>query len=134
MKKIIGRIEKIYFKDLNLKFTSKIDTGAWRSVLHVDGLELKDNKLFFWIGEKNNLFVIEQFEMVDIKNSFGQIQKRYLINLRIKIGKKRYKLDVSLTDRSNMRYPCLLGRSFLRKYGFVVDVTKKNINDRLKKI
>jgi hypothetical protein len=122
MRKIIGRLEKIYFKDLNLKVTSKIDTGAWRSVLHVDGLELKDDFLYFWIGTKENIFMI------------GDIQQRYCIKLKIKIGKKNYKLDVSLTDRSNMRYSCLLGRSFLRKYGFIVDVTKKNINDRLKKI
>lgn len=134
MRKIIGRLEKIYFKDLNLKVTSKIDTGAWRSVLHVDGLELKDDFLYFWIGTKENIFMIREFETASVKNSFGDIQQRYCIKLKIKIGKKNYKLDVSLTDRSNMRYSCLLGRSFLRKYGFIVDVTKKNINDRLKKI
>lgn len=134
MKKIIGRVEKIYFKDLNLKLTSKIDTGAWRSVLHVDGIEVKEDVLFFWIGDRKNLFVIREFETINVKNSFGAIQQRYSIILRIKIGKKNYKLNMSLTDRSSMKYPCLLGRSFLRRYGFVVDVTKKNINDRIKKI
>ena len=32
-----------------------------------------------------------------------------------------------------MKYPCLLGRDFLGRNGFIVDVSKENVNDRTKK-
>ena len=130
IKKIIGRSEKIYFPEIDLKLNAKIDTGAWRTSIHVDGFEIKDDKLHFWIGDKTNLFIFEDYKETIVKNSFGQTQKRYIISLKMKMGKKKYTLLASLTDRSGMKYSCLIGRRFLKRYGFLVDVTKKNINDK----
>jgi hypothetical protein len=39
-----------------------------------------------------------------------------------------------LTDRKKMKYPVLIGRRFLYKFNYLVDVTKKNVNDRNKKV
>jgi hypothetical protein len=133
-RKIIGRSEKIYFPEINLEVNAKIDTGAWRTSIHVDGFEVIDNKLHFWIGDKSNMFIFEEYRETIIKNSFGQTQRRYIVSLKMKMGGKKYTLLASLTDRSDMKYSCLIGRRFLKRYGFLVDVTKKNINDKSKKI
>ncbi len=132
MSKFIGRLEKIYFKNLDLKLKAKIDTGAWSSSIHVDGVEIDGDELVFWIGE--NKWRYKEYSEVTVKNSFGHEQQRYLIKLKIKIGIKKYNLLVTLADRKKMKYPCLIGRSFLRKYSFLVDVRKKYVNDRFKKI
>jgi hypothetical protein len=127
---IVGRSEKISFPELNICMSAKIDTGAWRTALHVDGFEIIDGILIFWIGDRSNCFEFKEYETVKVRSSFGVTQERYSIKLKIRIGNKNYKVLVSLTDRNNMKYPCLIGRRFLSRYGLVVDVRKKNINDR----
>lgn len=134
MKKIVGRTEEIFFPELNLKVSAKVDTGAWRTALHVDGIRLENDRLIFWIDSPENLYSYDDFKVIDVRNSFGEKQTRYSIKLKVKLGKKKYSILVSLTDRKNMKYPCLIGRRFLRRYGFLVDVRQKYVNDRFKKI
>ncbi len=133
MDKNIGRSEKVNFTDLNIDVSAKIDTGAYSIALHVDNIREEDGKLLFNIGDSDN-FIFDEFEMVGVKSSFGKTQKRYTIKLKMKLGKKTYKVLVSLTDRKNMKFPCLIGRRFLYKHGFLVDVRKKNLHDRDKKV
>lgn len=129
--KIIGRVEKIEMTDLNICLLSKIDTGAWRNSLHVDSYGIIDGKLVFKIG--NNDYICHKFKEVKVRSSFGREQKRYTVSLKMKLGDIEYKSSFSLTDRSKMKYACLIGRKFLSKNKFMVDVTKENINDRTKK-
>lgn len=135
MMKIIGRSEKVSFPNLKIEsIKSKVDTGAYNISLHVDGIEVINNALNFWIGDELNTFTFNKFKMVLVKSSFGEIQIRYSIFTRIKIGHSTYKVNVSLSDRKDMKYPVLIGRRFLRKFDYLVDVRKKNINDRSKKV
>jgi len=135
MEKKIGRSEGISFPDLNIdSIRGKIDTGAYGIALHVDGIEVIDDKLYFWIGKSENRFEYDKFKTVTVKSSFGRVQKRYSIITRIKVGDSTYKFYVSLTDRKNMRYPVLIGRRFLYKFNYIVDVRSKNIYDRDKKV
>jgi hypothetical protein len=103
---------------------AKIDTGAYSSTLHCDEIHLKEKKLYFRVhGEKEQCFT--QFTQKNIKNSFGEVEKRYMIKTRIKIAGRLIKSIISLTDRGSMRYPVLIGRKLL-KNKFVVDVSLKN--------
>ena len=133
MRKKIGRSEIISLPDFNIsQIKAKVDTGAYGVALHVDDIKLKDDKLFVTIN--NNKFVYNKFKMVNVKSSFGRIQKRFSVLTKILIGDKIYKFYVSLTNRKNMRYPVLIGRRFLYKFDYLVDVKKKNINDTTKKV
>ena len=129
--KTIGRIEKIDIINFNIQVQSKIDTGAWRNTLHVDEISEIDNVLIIKIDKKE--FTFNKFKIIKVKSSFGRDQTRYAIKLKFKIGEEVYKSSFSLTNRSQMKYPCLLGRDFLGRNGFIVDVSKENINDRTKK-
>jgi hypothetical protein len=130
--KFLGRSEKILLPELEILIPAKIDTGAFSNSIHVDNIELKDNILTFQIANKT--FTFTKYKMLEVKNSFGQKQKRFLIFTKIKIGESIYKVYLSLTNRKTMKYPMLLGRRFLYKFGYAVDVTKKNIYDRDKKV
>jgi hypothetical protein len=136
MKKKVGRKESVSFTDLGIEnMKAKIDTGAYGIALHVDGIEIVDDKINFWIGNKSNIFVFDKYKKIKVKNSFGEKQERYSILTRIKLGDNIYKFYVSLTDRKNMKYPVLIGRRFLHKFNYLVDVRQKNIHhDRDKKM
>jgi hypothetical protein len=133
MKKKLGRSENISFPELKIsKIKAKVDTGAYGVALHVDDIRYQDGKLYFKIDSEE--FTYEKFKTVSVKSSFGKVQKRFSILTKIIIGDSVYKFYVSLTDRKKMRYPVLIGRRFLYKFNYLVDVTKKNINDRNKKV
>ena len=133
MEKKIGRSEKVSFPELSIKnIKSKIDTGAYGIALHVDNIRLINNELLFNIEGVE--YKYSKYKMVSVKSSFGRKQKRFSIFTKIKIGETTYKFFVSLTDRKNMRYPVLIGRRFLYKFNYIVDVRQKNIYDTSKKV
>jgi len=133
MRKKIGRTEIISLPDFGIfGLSAKVDTGAYGVALHVDTIKIDNDKLYFTIDNKE--FIYDKFKMVSVKSSFGKVQKRFSIMTKILIGDKIYKFYVSLTNRKNMRYPILIGRRFLYKFDYLVDVKKKNINDTVKKM
>jgi hypothetical protein len=132
LEKKVGRYENVYFPELNIgKLKGKIDTGAYGIALHVDDIEIVDGKLKFKID--SNEFIYDKFKKVSVKSSFGRKQERFLVFTKIKIGESTYKFFISLANRKNMRYPVLIGRRFLHKFNYIVDVRMKNINDTDKK-
>ncbi len=60
-----------------------------------------------------------------VKSSNGTIQERIFIKTVIEIAGKAYKAKLSLTDRAEMKYPMLIGRTYL-KGRFLVDVSLEN--------
>lgn len=124
-KQVIGRNTYVDFPDLGVKgVKAKIDTGAYSNTLHCSEVEVKGHKLYFKVmNEKEHC--LNSFSQKKIKNSFGKIEKRYLIRTKIKIAGRVIKSIISLTDRRDMRYPALIGRRLL-KNKFIVDVSLKH--------
>lgn len=124
-KQIIGRKELVDFPELGIKgIAAKIDTGAYSSTLHCHEITIKGGALCFKV-QKDKEQCFREFTEKKIKNSFGEVEKRYMIKTRIKIAGRVIKSIISLTDRGTMRYPVLIGRKLL-KNKFVVDVSLKN--------
>lgn len=127
--KCVGRTETVCFPELETgPIAAKIDTGAYGNAMHADDISVQDGILSFSIGGMRHSF--SEFDTVVVKNSFGRKQKRYSIYLRMKMGKKSYRIMVSLTSRDKMKYPVLIGRRFLGKFGYIVDVRRKDANDK----
>ena len=126
--KIIGRREFIGFPNLNIeKVEAKIDTGAYTCAMHCSHIELKEvdhKKIVFYTLFNNHTYQSEEFTRKKIKNSFGEMEERYIIKTIISIGGKKINTSISLSDRENMRYPVLIGRKLL-KGKFVIDVNQK---------
>ena len=133
MTRIIGRTEKIYFPKLNEGvILAKVDTGAFSAALHVDYVKIEDCGLKVKI--ENNTYIFNKWSELEVKSSNGKIQKRYGVKLKVQIGKKRYNIFVSLTNRKDMKFRLLIGRKFLHSNNFLVDVKKKNVYGRPKEI
>ena len=70
------------------------------------------------------IYYFDDFVQRQVRSSFGETELRYCIRTWIKLGRKKIRSEVSLTDRSDMRYQVLIGRKTLNKR-FTVDVSKK---------
>ena len=105
---------------------AKIDTGARTSSLHARVLERfeKDGKPYvrFAVDWDNIAHEGEavQVAMRGITSSNGETQRRYVIKSPLRIGGMRFRAEISLADRSDMKFPMLIGRSALRRR-FLVD-------------
>ena len=138
-KQVIGRREIVDFPELGLYgIEAKVDTGAYTTALYCHDIRVTDKALHFKLlspqhPEYNSKdIVFKDFGKKDIKNSFGDIEERYIVKTKIKIGRKVIKSVISLTNRGNMRYPVLIGRKLL-KNRFVVDVSQINLTRRIEK-
>jgi hypothetical protein len=139
----IGRRDLIDLPGLHLmEIDAKIDTGAYTSALHVKGIEAFEKEggepwVRFKLDHPHHpAFNNKQFNMPvhahkHIKSSSGQSELRYIVRTSIVLFGKRYMAEFSLTDRSAMDFPVLLGRKLLYRK-FLVDVTQKNLSFKLK--
>ena len=138
-KQTIGKSEVVDFPDLGLMgISAKIDTGAYTSALHCHEIQIIDGILYFKFLDPSHPIYSEKqqkfttFTQKDIKNSFGETEKRYIIKTRVRIGRRIIKSVISLTNRGTMRYPVLIGRKLLKRR-FIVDVEQENILPKKKK-
>ncbi len=123
--RLIGRREYVDFPELKLfSVEAKIDTGAYTSSLHCKNIRLENKSLVFETDAGKHEF--SDFFRKKIKNSFGEMEERYIIKTSVKLGKKTIRTTISLSDRENMRYPVLIGRRML-KGKFLIDVNKIHI-------
>ncbi|NND76705.1 MAG: peptidase [Flavobacteriales bacterium] len=141
-KKVIGRTDCADFPLLKLKEVSiKIDTGAYTSSIHCDSIEeikKKNKKVIRFVlldpyhsQYKKKPIETTEFEVKTVRNSFGQDEERYVISTEIILFNQIFDIDLSLSDRSDMKYPILIGRKLLADR-FVVDVTKTNLSLKFK--
>lgn len=128
-KTIIGRRETVCLAEWGIQLKAKIDTGAYRSSLHVSRLELLAGKpqrvRFDTADQHGKIHTLEArvVKQVRVKSSSGHVEKRPLIQTRLRLGGHEFDGQVSLTDRSDMRSPMLIGRRFL-KGRFLIDPAK----------
>lgn len=139
---VIGRKDKIDFPQLRLyDIDTKIDTGAYTSAIHCHNIKLIDKdgeqKVRFNLLDpsrpsyNNKKFTLPVYGRRKIKNSFGQVEERYIIKTQILLFGELFDIELSLTDRSKMEYPVLLGRKVLRNR-FLVNVVQTNLSYKQK--
>ncbi len=136
--RLIGRREFVDFPLLDITgVEAKLDTGAYTSSIHCENIfvTIKNEKaiLSFSITQtinginQTNTFNFEEFSQKKIKNSFGELEERYIIKTLIKLGQKKIWSTLSLSNREKMRYPVLIGRKLI-KNKFIIDVNKIHTN------
>ncbi|HEX8546492.1 MAG TPA: RimK/LysX family protein [Cytophagaceae bacterium] len=140
---VIGRSDIIDLPEFGVSnIKAKIDSGAYTSSIHCSKPKLSivegKKRISFYILDNlheqinNKEFYSEEYSERNIKNSFGQIERRFIIKTKITIFNKIIRTEFSLSDRKNMKHPVLLGRKFL-KGRFIVDVSKFNLSYKLKR-
>lgn len=142
--KIIGRLESIDFPDWDLfDIDAKIDTGAYTSSLHCHKISpVKKNgedyvrfNLLDPSHETYNdkLFELPVFRKKVVKSSNGQREERFVVKTKVRIFENIFTAQLSLTDRSEMRYPVLIGRKLINER-FLVDVSQKYLSKKSEEI
>lgn len=136
-KKIIGRLEFVDLPKWEIEeIESKIDTGAFSSSLHCHNIEEFDKNNEKWVrfnlldpdhvSYNDRLFSLPVHDIREVKSSNGQTELRVFVKTKVSFFNDEYDIELSLTNRSEMKYPLLIGRKFLRNK-FLVDVSKKHL-------
>lgn len=118
----IGEVEEVVLLKWGVKHRARIDTGATSTSLDARKLKIKDNFAEFNLrnGKKVKLEVLEYRY---IRTSVGR-ELRPVVLLDLCLGSLHILTQVTLTDRSHLKYPMLVGRRVL-KGNFVVDVSRR---------
>lgn len=139
---VIGRFDKADFKTLGIENVDiKIDTGAYTSSIHThhirefekDGEKILEFELFDPTHDHydKKIFQVKDYKQKVVKSSFGAVEKRFVIKTKITLFGKTYPIQLSLSERKNMRFPVLIGRRFIKKK-FLVNPDVKNKSYKLK--
>lgn len=110
---------------------AKIDTGAYTGALHCTKIREEDTAngpvlLFSPFDHPEVEMTVDDFVVRHVRSSNGESASRYFIKTKITIQGQTYPILLSLADRSEMKWPVLIGRRFLRANHFLVDVNKVN--------
>lgn len=130
-KPLIGWREWVGLPDLGVAhIKAKIDTGARSSSLHAFDVEEFERDAQPWV--RFHIYPRQRCiqtrlwteapvsEYRAIRSSNGQMSLRPVIRTRVLILGKKYRIDLTLADRSEMGFRMLLGREAVRRR-FVID-------------
>lgn len=138
-KLILGQTEWLWIEAINRVFLARVDTGATTSSLTAQDIVTLERD-----GQKWARFTIVPEEGSDDgyeveapiarianirQSSTNETDKRPVVRLTIRIGNMTDTAEFTLTDRSHMTYPILLGREFLKDIA-VVDVAQKHVQPK----
>ncbi len=135
----LGWLEWAYLPNLGLPLLhAKVDTGAKTSSLHAEELEIVDVD-----GRHVARFLVRTRRGVDececpvhderyVKSSSGHESLRVVIRTQCVMHGKRWPIELTLADRTSMRFPMLLGRRAMEGR-FVVDPAKKHLGGKPKR-
>lgn len=133
---VIGRFEHLDLAGKLSDIPAKIDTGAYRSAIHVSDLQLieKNEKVYlkFTIGNhpsfrRRKTLQTRSFREIEVISSSGHKTKRYEVNLKIRLGYKVFQTSFTLANRTHHVFPILVGRKAIRNR-FIVDVSRSGVS------
>jgi len=136
---IVGWIEFIDLPDLDLhRIKAKFDTGARTSALHAQHIEMFTRDEAQWVRFRTDIEVASPdlwieapvHDIRQIKNTSGVPEERIVIRTPVKIAGRTWPISVSLSDRSSMRLPMIVGRSALKRQNIAVHTRKTKLTSK----
>lgn len=117
----IGEVEDVVLMPWGVRLPARIDTGAARSSLDARELKVKNNMAEFKLPNKFGglQFRLPVVDWLDIRSADFK-EKRPVVEITFCLGPKLMHAQVTLNDRSSVKYPLIIGRNVL-KDNFVVD-------------
>ncbi len=136
---ILGRSDRVDLPQLKVfDIHAKVDTGAYTSSLHCGSVAVVNDILEFVLLDEEHpeftgrKYTFSEFEERDIKNSFGEVERRFVITTTLKIFNEEITTEFSLCNRGSLKFPVLIGRKILRKR-FLIDIDQKNLSFKQKR-
>ncbi|MDA1353743.1 MAG: 30S ribosomal protein S6--L-glutamate ligase [bacterium] len=142
-KKIIGSEEWCKLGKLGIPaIKARVDSGAKTSTIHAYNIRPYQKDAVKWVSfeihplQNDRKTIIRCDAKVvdrrDIKSSSGAVERRYVIKTLLTMGKFRWDVELTLTNRDSMGYRMLLGREAM-KGRLIVDPAEKFIMGGLNK-
>jgi len=134
---LFGQTEFITILPHRFRLPARIDTGATTSSIHA--LDIKrferDGKKwvrFTLVGPDGRKYRMEKpwLRTIEVKRHGTRQQVRPVVKLKVRMGPLEIPTQFSLTDRSQFKYPVLIGRSLLQGVA-AVDVNREYILTRM---
>ena len=122
----IGEVEDVVLMPWRVKLPARIDTGAATSSLDARDLKVKNNIAEFKLPKKYGGLSLRLpvIGWQDVRSADFK-EKRPVVEIKLCMGPKLIHTQVTLNDRSTVRYPLIIGRNVL-KDNFVVDCVQSN--------
>jgi len=122
----IGEVEDVILIPWRVKLPARIDTGAATSSLDARELKVKNNIAEFKLPKKYGglLLRLPVVEWQNIRSADFK-ERRPVVEITLCMGPKLIRTQVTLNDRSLVRYPLIIGRNIL-KDNFIVDCMHSN--------
>lgn len=127
MTTMVGEIEWITVEGVG-KFKSKSDSGnGSMNAMHAEDIEIDGLEVSF-TSDKGDRITKTLMGTKHIELGGGNNEDRPVVHFDVKMGGKEYKdVPFTLTDRSTNDHPVLLGKDFLIRAGFLIDVSKNHL-------
>ena len=127
MLKVVGYLEDAVILPVGLAIKAKMDTGADATAIHALNIEryLKDGR--DWVsfvvdtGDRKMRFRRAVERIAKIVRAGTAMIERPVVRLRLCIAGYSKLAEVNLADRSNMGFPLLVGRKYMKTGGLVID-------------
>lgn len=123
---IVGWRETLSLPGLGIEqINAKVDTGARTSCLHAFKVEsfTKEETLWvrFWIHpvqRNTDKVTVCEAKVIDeriVRDSGGHEESRYVIQSDVSLGGQTWPIEITLTNRENMGFRMLLGRTAMHR-------------------
>lgn len=127
---LIGWREWIALPSLGIAgIKAKIDTGARTTALHAVDIDLTVREGVEWLEftvpaapdhvVKRTAAPLQ--ERREVKNTSGVPDERPVIVTTLSLGRKRWPIEVTLADRTEMGFDVILGRTAIRRHNILVN-------------
>lgn len=129
---IIGGVERVYVEDIKTPFHARIDTGAETSSIDVQNVKPFERDGEKWIafdlvnranGEKNR--IEKPLKRKTTIKRTNETELRYVVKLKVRMGKNIINAEFTLNDRSRFDYQALIGRNIITGR-YLVDTSLSN--------
>jgi Uncharacterized protein conserved in archaea len=136
-KLILGEAEWVYLEEANGAFQSRVDTGATTSSVSATDITIFEREGKRWVKFKMPLDDGRSLDMeapyvrtVTIRQASAKTtDDRPVVRMTMQLGSLTEKAEFSLRDRSDMAFPLLLGREFIKDVA-VVDVARQFVQPK----
>jgi hypothetical protein len=122
----IGGVEEVVIVSLGISLPARVDTGSGMSSLGVRDFSVQGKMVEFSLPAKfgDLKLRLPLLGWRRIKTTEGPGKRRPVVEMELRLGSGSLYTQVTLNNRSRMRYPLLIGRNTLGKGSFIVDVSR----------
>ena len=134
-KVVVGAVEHVFLPNLGLELPARIDTGAATASLSAQNVQTFERDGNSWVrftltnpetGEVREVERLRSRRARIVQSNTEEPERRPVVELLITIGSVTQLAEFTLSDRSHLTYPILVGRNILQDV-MLVDVSQEDI-------